>query len=293
MTRTTMGAPSLDWTDPDRPVARTLDLVGDRWSLLVVRDAMDGARSFTEFQRRTGIARNILTDRLRKLTAHGVLAQRTAPSGRRQEYVLTDAGRALFPSSSRCASGASGTPSPPARPTPSWSTDTARPYRNSRRPAPTAHPSAPTRRTCRNLSNRSGVSRQLRAQEVEAHRAHVQGVSVEALEVERGAVAAAGGLARLQPRPLAQLVGEGLPGAPRYRSISKATNPVGPSPQCSARNARASRGVHRSPSWNPAPAGIGSRRCSPMSRTIRAAPAAARRPASQPVRRSAKYPARP
>ncbi|MEV7676103.1 helix-turn-helix domain-containing protein [Streptomyces sp. NPDC088752] len=97
MPRTTPRAPGPDWTDPDCPVARTLDLVGDRWSLLVVRDAMDGARSFTEFQRRTGIARNILTDRLRKLTAHGLLTQRTAPSGRRQEYVLTSAGRALFP----------------------------------------------------------------------------------------------------------------------------------------------------------------------------------------------------
>jgi DNA-binding HxlR family transcriptional regulator len=86
-----------DWTDPECPVARTLDLVGDRWSLLVIRDAMDGARSFTEFQRRTGIARNILTDRLRKLTSHGLLGQRTAPSGRRREYVLTDAGRDLFP----------------------------------------------------------------------------------------------------------------------------------------------------------------------------------------------------
>ncbi|MDA3645455.1 helix-turn-helix transcriptional regulator [Saccharopolyspora indica] len=92
-----MTSPDPAWTDPDCPVARTLDLVGDRWSLLVIRDAMDGARSFTEFQRRTGIARNILTDRLRKLTAHGLLAQRTAPSGRRQEYALTDAGRDLFP----------------------------------------------------------------------------------------------------------------------------------------------------------------------------------------------------
>ncbi|SEH01333.1 DNA-binding transcriptional regulator, HxlR family [Nonomuraea solani] len=90
-------APDSGWTDPECPVARTLDFVGDRWSLLVIRDAMDGARSFTEFQRRTGIARNILTDRLRRLTAHGLLAQRTAPSGRRQEYVLTDAGRDLFP----------------------------------------------------------------------------------------------------------------------------------------------------------------------------------------------------
>ncbi|WP_338692796.1 helix-turn-helix domain-containing protein [Streptomyces sp. Q6] len=97
MPRTTTRASQPDWTDPDCPVARTVDLVGDRWSLLVIRDAMDGARSFTEFQRRTGIARNILTERLRKLISYGLLAQRTAPSGRRQEYVLTDAGRDLFP----------------------------------------------------------------------------------------------------------------------------------------------------------------------------------------------------
>jgi DNA-binding HxlR family transcriptional regulator len=76
-------------------VARTLDLVGDRWSLLVVRDAMDGARSFTDFQQRTGIARNILTDRLRRLVDRGVL-DRTAPTGRRPVYVLTPAGRDLF-----------------------------------------------------------------------------------------------------------------------------------------------------------------------------------------------------
>lgn len=97
MSRAAMRMPSSGWTDAHCPVARALDVVGDRWSILVIRDAMDGARSFTEFQRRTGIARNILTDRLRKLTAHGLLAQRTAPSGRRQEYVLSDAGRDLFP----------------------------------------------------------------------------------------------------------------------------------------------------------------------------------------------------
>ncbi|MEV4297340.1 winged helix-turn-helix transcriptional regulator [Microbispora rosea] len=97
MSTSTMRVPDPGWTDPECPVARTLDLVGDRWSLLVIRDAMDGARSFTEFQRRTGIARNILADRLRRLIAQGLLAQHTAPSGRRQEYVLTDAGRDLFP----------------------------------------------------------------------------------------------------------------------------------------------------------------------------------------------------
>lgn len=85
------------WTDPSCPVARTVDLVGDRWSLLIIRDAMDGARSFTDFQQRTGIARNILTERLRKLTARGLLAQVDSPSGRRRLYALTDAGKDLFP----------------------------------------------------------------------------------------------------------------------------------------------------------------------------------------------------
>ncbi|OLT11249.1 ArsR family transcriptional regulator [Actinomadura sp. CNU-125] len=85
------------WTDPNCPVARTVDLVGDRWSLLVLRDAMDGARSFTDLQRSTGIARNILSDRLRKLTANGLLAQVDAPSGRRRLYTLTEAGKDLFP----------------------------------------------------------------------------------------------------------------------------------------------------------------------------------------------------
>ncbi|MEV6932634.1 helix-turn-helix domain-containing protein [Dactylosporangium sp. NPDC051485] len=92
-----MGETDTTWTDPSCPVARATDLVGDRWSLLIIRDAMDGARSFTDFQQRTGIARNILTDRLRKLVAHDLLTQVDAPSGRRKLYELTDAGADLFP----------------------------------------------------------------------------------------------------------------------------------------------------------------------------------------------------
>ncbi|MFC3997617.1 winged helix-turn-helix transcriptional regulator [Nocardiopsis sediminis] len=86
--------PGREWTDPTCPVARTIDLVGDRWSLLIVRDAMDGPASFTEFHRRLGIARNILSDRLRKLVDHGILS--TSPSGRRHVYELTGAGKDLF-----------------------------------------------------------------------------------------------------------------------------------------------------------------------------------------------------
>jgi DNA-binding HxlR family transcriptional regulator len=96
MAQTAIRAEELTWTDPTCPVARTLDLIGDRWSLLIVRDAMDGARAFTDFQQRTGIARNILTDRLRRLVERGILDRQTASSGRRQVYTLTRAGRDLF-----------------------------------------------------------------------------------------------------------------------------------------------------------------------------------------------------
>ncbi|WP_280236217.1 winged helix-turn-helix transcriptional regulator [Nocardia cyriacigeorgica] len=84
-----------EWTDPTCPVARTVDLMGDRWSLLIVRDAMDGAASFTDFQQRLGIARNILTDRLRRLVDHGILTT-TTTGGKRHRYELTAAGRDLF-----------------------------------------------------------------------------------------------------------------------------------------------------------------------------------------------------
>ncbi len=100
----------MSWTDPTCPVARTLDLVGDRWSLLIVRDAMDGARTFTDFQHRTGIARNILTDRLRRLVERGILDRQTAPTGRRRNYVLTEAETSSLSSWPR-ASGVNDTPS--------------------------------------------------------------------------------------------------------------------------------------------------------------------------------------
>lgn len=89
-------APSGGWTDPPCAVARTVDLVGDRWCLLILRDAFDGTRSFTDFQRNLGVAKNILVDRLRRLVDHGILRRQTASSGKRQEYVLTDSGEQLF-----------------------------------------------------------------------------------------------------------------------------------------------------------------------------------------------------
>ena len=55
------------------PIARTLDVIGDWWSLLIVRDALLGKRRFGEFQKSLGLAKNILSTRLRKLVSHGVL----------------------------------------------------------------------------------------------------------------------------------------------------------------------------------------------------------------------------
>src|SRR5438270_5920820 len=79
------------------PVARSLEAAGDTWSMLVVRDAFAGKRRFGEFQRSLGVAKNILTDRLRKLVALGVLEQAAAADGSAyHEYVLTEKGRGLF-----------------------------------------------------------------------------------------------------------------------------------------------------------------------------------------------------
>lgn len=90
------------------PSARSLDVIGDWWSLLIVRDAFDGVTRFGEFQKSLGIARNILTARLRTLVDRGILeAVPISEGGARQEYRLTQMGRDLFPVMVRCDSSAS------------------------------------------------------------------------------------------------------------------------------------------------------------------------------------------
>ncbi|MCR9266224.1 MAG: helix-turn-helix transcriptional regulator [Alphaproteobacteria bacterium] len=79
-------------------IAQTLNQVGDWWTLLIVRDAMKGARRFSDFHESTGIAKNILTDRLNKLVDNGIMVrEEVGVRGQRQEYVLTERGEALFP----------------------------------------------------------------------------------------------------------------------------------------------------------------------------------------------------
>ncbi|MFN2525176.1 MAG: winged helix-turn-helix transcriptional regulator [Actinomycetota bacterium] len=85
-----------DFAAMECSVARTLDAIGDRWSLLIIRDAFYGVRRFDAFQRDLGVARNILTDRLQKLVDKGVLERRPYEERPpRYEYRLTEQGRDL------------------------------------------------------------------------------------------------------------------------------------------------------------------------------------------------------
>ena len=80
------------------PIARSLDVIGDWWSLLIIRDASLGRRRFGEFQKSLGLAKNILTVRLRTLVDQGILKTAPASDGSAyQEYLLTPKGRGIFP----------------------------------------------------------------------------------------------------------------------------------------------------------------------------------------------------
>jgi len=84
--------------DATCPVARSLDVIGDWWSLLIIRDASLGKRRFGEFQKSLGLAKNILAARLRTLVDQGILKMAPASDGSvYQEYVLTPKGHGIFP----------------------------------------------------------------------------------------------------------------------------------------------------------------------------------------------------
>jgi DNA-binding HxlR family transcriptional regulator len=90
----------LQRTYPDQTcsIARTLEVVGERWTMLVLRDALFGLRRFDEFRGSLGIASNVLAARLDRLCGEGLLERRpyqTRPE--RHEYLLTEKGRDLAP----------------------------------------------------------------------------------------------------------------------------------------------------------------------------------------------------
>src|ERR1700761_3415704 len=80
------------------PIARSLDAIGDWWSMLIIREAFLGTTRFSEFQKRLGLAKNILTVRLRGLIDDNILTTAPAADGSAyQDYLLTPKGRGIFP----------------------------------------------------------------------------------------------------------------------------------------------------------------------------------------------------
>jgi DNA-binding HxlR family transcriptional regulator len=85
-----------DYEGQNCSIARALEVVGERWTLLIVRDVFLGLRRFDELQENLGIARNVLTDRLNRLVDEGILERaRYSERPERYEYRLTDRGREL------------------------------------------------------------------------------------------------------------------------------------------------------------------------------------------------------
>jgi DNA-binding HxlR family transcriptional regulator len=79
-------------------IAHVLDILGEGWSMLIIREAFFGVRRFEEFQRHLGIARNILTTRLKKLCDNEILERVPIKQGaKRHEYLLTHKGKELMP----------------------------------------------------------------------------------------------------------------------------------------------------------------------------------------------------
>ena len=98
MTPTQTGKPVPNSYDIDCSVARTLEHIGERWTMMVLRDAFYGVRRFDDFQASLGIARNILTKRLTRLVDAGIMRkERYQEHPPRYEYRLTEKGRDLVP----------------------------------------------------------------------------------------------------------------------------------------------------------------------------------------------------
>ncbi|HXD60162.1 MAG TPA: helix-turn-helix domain-containing protein [Thermoleophilaceae bacterium] len=87
-----------DYSGQNCSIAGTLELIGERWTLLILRDAFHRVRRFEDFQRRLGIARNVLSNRLQTLVDAGILERRLYQEHpARYEYRLTEKGIDLWP----------------------------------------------------------------------------------------------------------------------------------------------------------------------------------------------------
>lgn len=87
-----------DYVGQDCGIARALEVIGERWTLLIVRDALYGVRRFRDFQAHLDVPKAVLSDRLSGLVEHGILERRPDPRhAGRSLYELTEAGRELWP----------------------------------------------------------------------------------------------------------------------------------------------------------------------------------------------------
>ncbi len=89
----------MKWSDLQTeacPIARSLSVIGDRWTLLIIRDCFVGVSRFDDLQKSLGLTRHVLADRLAKLVDTGVL-EKQAYASRRYDYKLTSRGQALAP----------------------------------------------------------------------------------------------------------------------------------------------------------------------------------------------------
>jgi DNA-binding HxlR family transcriptional regulator len=92
--------PALAYSTENCTIGRAMDVLGERWTFVVLREVFNGIRRFDDMRRHTGIPRQVLTDRLSLLVEQDVLrrvAYREPGQRERQEYRLTDKGFALFP----------------------------------------------------------------------------------------------------------------------------------------------------------------------------------------------------
>lgn len=85
------------WASAECPMARSVDVIGDWGSLMILREAFSGTTRFDDFQKQLEISRNLLTARLKKLVACGILERKPiADEARRHEYVLSEMGEDLL-----------------------------------------------------------------------------------------------------------------------------------------------------------------------------------------------------
>ncbi|MBM6589237.1 helix-turn-helix domain-containing protein [Brevibacterium sp. RIT 803] len=93
----------MDWLDfdtADCSIQKTLDVIGEKWTVLILREAFNGVRRFDQIRDHVGVSDPVLSDRLRKLVTAGVLtakAYREVGQRARKEYLLTDKGLDLYP----------------------------------------------------------------------------------------------------------------------------------------------------------------------------------------------------